>query len=427
MSLLICLGLNHKTAPVESRERVALSSMQQETLLTLASHGQLAGITELVLLSTCNRLEFYALGEPDDAVSSLVTWLTEHTNLTKEEFARVLYTCVEQEAVDHLLRVGAGLDSQVIGEPQILGQITRAYQRAAKLDAAGAMLCTLMQQAIHAGKRVRHETELSHGAMSISAVAAKYADQITGSLDNACVLIIGAGEMARTALASLVRRGVGRVLIANRTLEKAQAMADQFAAQVVPLSDLPSILPEVDIVITAAAAPHALLNPADLVGVLPGRQDRPLLILDIAVPRNVAPGVEALPGVRLYNLDALQTDAETYRAERERAVPLAEAILAEEAATFAAWRATRTVVPVIQQLRAQAEQVRQAEMEALTRHLPGLSEHERQLLEAYSQRLVNKLLHRPTLQLKAQSRAGKGDLYASVVDDLFGLGVDIGE
>jgi glutamyl-tRNA reductase len=427
LSQLICLGLSYKTASVELREQAALSVPQQESLLDLVAAGKMQGVAELVILATCNRLEFYVVGDPDTVLPALIEWLTGQTTLTDHELWNTIYCKAEHDAIDHLMRVAAGLESQIIGEPQILGQITRAYERASTLNAASATLRTLMQQAIHVGKRVRHETELSHGAMSISAVAAKYASRIAGSLNRATVLIIGAGEMARSAAASLVRRGVGRILIANRTLDHAQALAQQLGAQVVPFAELSQALIQADMVIAAAGAPHTLLHVLDVANVLPKRQGRPLLIFDIALPRNVAAGVEALPGVQLYNLDDLQADAETHRAERERAIPQAESIIAQEKQTFIQWRASRAVVPVIQQLRAQAEQVRQAEIEELTRLLPTLNEREQRLLEAYSRRLVNKLLHRPTLQLKAQSAAGQGELYASVVDDLFGLGVTVGE
>ncbi len=391
--------------------------------MTLAGTGQIPGIAELVVLSTCNRAELYAVATADAASQTLLDLL-----LPPGMPAGITYALTDHQCVQHILRVAAGLDSQVIGEPQIMGQITQAYERAKAARSAGPVLSALMQHAIHTGKRVRHETALAKGALSISAVAARHAHRIAGSLERANVLIIGAGDMAQSAAGSLIRRGVGRLVVANRTLEHAQALADDLNAAVIPYDQIGEALVEADIVITASAAPRTLLHVADLIDVLSRRQGRSLLIFDIAMPRNVDPEVRSLPGVQLYNLDDLQGEAELHRAEREGAVPEAGVIVADEVEEFDQWQAGRAVAPVIQQLRAKAETVRQAELEQLSRRLPDLSERDRQvldqLLDSFSHRLVNKLLHNPTLRLKAQSSEGQGELYASIVSDLFDLGAN---
>ncbi len=423
--MLICVGLSYKTAPVEVRERFALSQQQQTVLL-----GQVANlpdITELIILSTCNRTELYAFGN-EGAAQVLYHLLGASGSLADDQWQPFLYTLVDQACIRHLLCVAAGLDSQVIGEPQILGQITQAYQRASAANTAGPVLSTLMQHAIHTGKRVRHETELAKGALSISAVAARHASRIAGSLDRTNVLIVGAGEMAHSAAASLVRRGVGRLVVTSRTLDHAQELAARLGASVVPYEHIADALVEADMLITAASAPEALFDAPSIARLLPRRQNRPLLIFDIALPRNVAPDVETLPGVQLYNLDNLQAEADAHRAEREGAVPQAQAIVAEEVGAFLEWQASRAIVPIIQQLRDRAETVRQSELERLSRRLPELAEQDRQaldeLLDSFSQRLVNKLLHNPTQRLKAQSSEGRGELYASVLSDLFDLGAN---
>jgi glutamyl-tRNA reductase len=417
---LICVGLSYKTAPVDIRERFALSAQQQTSILNRSA----SDVAELAILSTCNRTELYAVGDAD-SVRYLHHTLAASGTLSGNDLQAFTYTLKDEDCVRHLLRVAAGLDSQVIGEPQILGQITRAYQRASQAGSAGPVLSALMQSAIHTGKRVRHETELAQGALSISAVAARHAGRIAGSLNRANVLIVGAGEMAQSAAGSLLRRGVGRLVVVSRTHEHAEAMAAELGATAVPYDMITEALIEADIVITAAGSPEALFDVDDIAALMPRRLERPLLILDIALPRNVAPAVKALSGVQLYNLDDLQAEADVHRAERESAVPRAEAIVGEEITAFGEWLASRTVVPVIQQLRAKAEDVRQAELEHLSRRLPDLAEQDRQvldeLLDGFSQRLVNKLLHGPTLRLKVESSEGRGQLYASVLSDLFDL------
>jgi glutamyl-tRNA reductase len=425
LSQLICVGLNHKTTPVEIRELAAIPTLRQSELLLRAAAGQVPGISELAILSTCNRTELYAVGLPDVATHSLTDLLVENSPLADYDWEGYLYTLYDDDCVEHLLRVASGLDSQVIGEPQILGQVTEAYEQASANKAAGPVLSTLMQQAIHTGKRVRHETAIGQGALTISSIVAAYSNQLIGPLQRACVLIIGAGEMAQSAAAAFVRLGIDHLLVANRTLEHAQEIAEQWHGEAVPFTQLGEALLEADLVIAAAFAPHTLLHLTDLDPVLARRAGRPLIIFDIALPRNVAPDVAGLPGVKLYNLDDLQAVSDSYRAQREGAIPQAETIVEEEALAFAQWRTSRAVVPVIQQLRAKAESIREAELDHLLRRLPEISERERQLIEEFSQRLVNKLLHNPTLKLKEHSADGPAELYANVLDELFDLRVDL--
>ncbi len=434
LSHLICVGLSHKTTPVEIRERAALDSQRQAQLLARVAARQLSGVSEIAVLSTCNRTELYAVGVPDVAAQALNQVLIEQADESdipagtrialQYDWESAVYCLTDDQCVDHVLRVAAGLDSQVIGEPQILGQITDAYEQASAYNATGAVLSTLMQQAIHAGKRVRHETELGDGALSISSIAALYARDVIGSLQQACVLVIGAGEMARAAAAAFIRRDVDRLMIANRTLEHAQEIADEWDGRAIPFTRLGEALAEADVVIAAAFAPHTLLHREDIAGVLARRSGRPLIIFDIAVPRNVAPEVAELPGVKLYNLDDLEAVSAEHRVRRESAVPHAEAIVHEEAEIFAQWWASRSVVPTIQQLRAKAESIRQSELDHALRRLPDLTEHERQILDEFSHRLVNKLLHQPTLTLKDHSV--DSEMYARVLADLFDLDAEPG-
>ena len=421
LAQLICVGLNYQTASVETRERGAISSSQQSQLLLRVAAGQIPGLDELVIVSTCNRTELYAVGDSKIAIPILLKVWSEQSRISENEIDSSAFKLVDEQCMHHLFQVTAGLDSQVIGEPQILGQVTEAYEQARGHNATGPVLSMLMQHAIQVGKRVRSETELSQGALSISSIAATHSQQIIGSLERANVLIVGAGEMARTAAAAFVRRGVDQLFIANHTHEHALEIADQWGGQVVPFTQMGEALVKADLVITATAAPHVVLHVADLEAILPQRNGRKLIIFDIALPRNVEPQVSTLPGVHLFNLDDLQAVTDAHYNVRINAVPQAQAIVEEEMQIFTSWQASRAAVPVIQNLRAKAEAIRQAEMEHLVKRWPELTEREQNLLDEFSHRLINKLLHEPTLKLKAKSAEGSGDLYSSVVDDLFNL------
>jgi glutamyl-tRNA reductase len=423
LSILVCVGLNHKTAPVEIRERAAISDAQQSRLLKQTAVGAFTGISELAVISTCNRTELYAVSNLPSVPTILLQLLTESGKLTEHNLSAYTYSLVGEDCIEHLMHVAAGLDSQVLGEPQILGQVTDAYELANGLQATDTTLATLMQYAIRTGKRVRSETPLGEGALSISAVAAMYAREQLGPLDQASVLIIGAGEMARTAAGSFVRRGVDKLIIANRTFEHAAELAAQYNGKAVPFTGLSDVLLEVDLVVSAAASAHPLLYKLykdDLLAILPRRQ-RPLIIFDLAMPRNIDPEVGKLQGVQLYDLDDLQAASNEHYNRRRAAIPQAETIVAEEANNFAQWYASRAVAPTIQQLRGKADAIREAELEQLLRRLPNLSEGERALIAEFSTRLVNKLLHEPTLQLKKYSVGESAGLYSEILSDLFNL------
>jgi glutamyl-tRNA reductase len=304
----------------------------------------------------------------------------------------------------------------VLGEPQILGQITDAYQQASASGATGAVLSQLMQRAIHTGKRVRSETDLGKGALSISSIALTNAERILGKLTQRTALIVGTGEMARKTALGLAGRGIRRLMIANRTLEHAQALADICAGEVVPFVEIGKALAEADLVISAVTAPHVLIDAEDIAALR--RDDHPLVLFDLALPRNIAPAVGNLPGVQLFNLDDLQAVSQAANAERERAIPSAEAVVAEESQAFARWLLSRQAVPAIQQLRSRADKLRQAELDHLLSRLPDLNERDRELLDRFSQRLVNKLLHEPMLKLKEQASESA---LPEAVGDLLGL------
>ncbi len=422
---LFCIGLNHRTADLALRERVAFSEEDIRAALARLGCGQNgarpAQVAEMVILSTCNRTEIYATSPAPDVFSVLEAFLTEAKGLPAERLSGRLYRYRDAEAVAHLFRVAAGLDSLVLGEPQILGQVTRAWELARGQGTVRAVLGRLFQAAVHAGKRVRTETAIGHNPASVASVAVRLAGQVLPSLREARVLVLGAGEMAEHTVQALRRRGVTRLRVMNRTLSRAQALAQRWQAEATTFEHLIAGLAWADVVIASTGAPHPLIHRRQVAEALPHRAGRPLLILDIAVPRDVDPAVADLSGVQVYDLDALQQHLDQALAARKAAIPQAEAILAEEHAAFMAYLRTLEVAPLIQALRERAEAIRRAELEKTLRRMPHLSAEDRARLDALTRAIVNKLLHTPTVELKAAAQGPRAAETASVARRLFGV------
>ncbi len=417
----ICVGISYKDASVDVRERSLLTAAQQDALLVAVMADQMPGNSELVILSTCNRTELYAMTSDAEAVDCLVDAWAMQVGITNANLHQLVWTLRDADCIRHLFEVSAGLESQVIGEPQILGQVADAYERARTHGAAGTYLSALFQRAIQVGKRVRAETALGHGMVSMSSVAASHSGHIFGDLAKATVLVIGTGEMARSAIAALVRHSVDKLLVANHNIAHAHELAVEWGGEVIPFTQLGEALLRADLVIAAVAAPHAILHTVDIAAMQPARGARPLVIFDIALPRNVEPGVGEIAGVRLYNLDDLQAVTDAHYEIRQAAIPDAALIIAEELKAFQDWQAARAAVPTIQNLRGKAEAIRAHELETVLHRLPDLDAHSRELIADFSRRLVNKLLHQPTLRLKEKTTSDDADLYTSIVADLFAL------
>jgi len=347
--------------------------------------------------------------------------IEETTGASRAEFAPYLYHYTGTEVVTHLCRVAAGLDSMILGEPQILGQVTRAYQAALRAGAAGPALSALFRTAIHAGKRARAETAISRNPASVSAVAVRLAQGVVSDLAAAHVLIVGAGEMAELALEALRARGAADISVLNRTFDRAEQLAQRWGARALTLDRLAEALSTADIVITSSGAPHMMISPQAVRTAIASRPDRPLVFIDIAVPRNVHPGAARLPNVHCFNIDDLHSHLDEAVADRGREVPRVEAILAEEVTAFEAWWQGREVTPVIARLHAKADAIRRAEVEKALRHLPQLGAAERWRIEALTESLVNKLLHDPTRCLKAEADRGHAAEYAAMIRHLFAL------
>ncbi len=418
-----CLGLSHQTAPVELRERVSYHAGAQKVALARLGCGHAsrpAELVELAILSTCNRLEFYALTHTD-RVEPLLQFIADSTGVPVSELAPHLYHYTQDEAVFHLGRVASGLDSMILGEPQILGQVTEAYELGLGQRSIGPVLSALFRYAIHTGKRARTETAISRNPASTSSVAVKLAEETVGHLSATQIVVVGAGEMAELAVESLRHHGAQHITVVNRTHARAQELADRWQAAALTFENLPEALRDADIVITSTGAPHILIKPPLVEAVMRQRPDRPLVFIDIAVPRDVDPDINQLPNVLCYDIDDLETRLTGSLAERQQEVPLVEAIIAAEADAFIDWLKSLEIMPVISDLRAKADAIRRAEVDKTLRQLKDLSQADRQRIEAMSEALVNKLLHDATLRLKAEAGNGHAAEYAAAVRHLFAL------
>jgi glutamyl-tRNA reductase len=396
----------------------------------LAHFGQANGqgptlLPEAIILSTCNRLEVYAVStDVQRGYHTLVHFLASSRHLQVEEFQQALYLKADREAVSHLTQVACGLDSMIVGEPQILGQVTAAYQAALSQRASGAVLNTLFRHAIRAGKRAHTETAISQYAVSVPSAAANLAEQLVGGLTGRVVLVMGAGEMGEIAARTLMARGASGIIVANRTYDRALTLARQFKGEAMTFERQAEALARADIVITATNAPHIIVTPEKVAQAMTERPQRPMVIIDIAVPRDTDPAVADIPGVRLFDIDDLHAVVSDNLEARQREIPRVAQIAAEETEAFMRWFCALDVVPTIAQLRRRAEDIKQRELDKALRRLSGLDERERRLVCALANGLVNKLLHEPIVRLKQRASQGDGYPYTSMVHELFGLELD---
>jgi glutamyl-tRNA reductase len=420
---LAVVGVSHRTAPIEVRERFAFARHEWAPALIAAADEP---GTESVLLSTCNRTEMYLSLPEGGGVDEARSILAAKVGMTGEAAARYLYVHQDRQAVDHLYRVTSGLDSMILGEPQIQGQVKEAYAAAREVagpagPVVGPALNRLFQSAFSVGGRVRSETGLGHGAASVSSAAVELAKKIFGSLKGRRALVLGAGEMSETTLECLRGEGVRTAIVANRTFDRARELAEKWGGEAVRLDDFAAALPQVDIVICSTAAPHPVLTRERLRRALPGGPRRPLCIIDIAIPRDVEPAVADEPNVFLYNIDDLTQIVDDNLDRRRAQLPAAEGILASEVEDFWSWYASLAVVPTIRALREHGERVRQAEVERALRHLAHLPAEDREAVDALTRALTNKLLHAPTVRLRHAAGNGRGTAALDTVRYLFEL------
>jgi glutamyl-tRNA reductase len=402
---LLLIGINHKTAPIEVRERVAIS--REELPGATRALAEVPGVTECMIVSTCNRVEILAAVDAPNANSptdGLTSFLHRHFGLDPALLAPHLYEHRDQEAVRHLFRVAASLDSMVVGEPQILGQVKDAFAVARASGTVGGHLEHLLQGAFAAAKKVRSETEIGSNSVSIASVAVELARKIFGSLQGRTVFLVGAGKMSELAARHLVQQGAGAILVTNRTLERARRMAETFQGQVIPFGQLYEAASQADIVISSTGAPHAIFRREHGQEFLRRRRNRPMFFIDIAVPRDVDPEMGKLEGIFVYDIDDLQQVAAAHMAERSREATDAEALIEGEVERFHQRQLTVNVAPAIVALQHQAEEIRQAELKHAHARLGSLSAEQLAAVEALTRGLVNKFLHPPMQALKRAAR-----------------------
>ena len=417
---VVVIGLNHRTMPLDLFERLTVdSSRLPKALHDLAAREHLG---EVVVLSTCNRTEVYALAERfHGAYGDVRNFLAELAFVTPDEFTDHLYVHYDNEAVRHLFTVAAGLDSAVLGEAEILGQVRTAWERAGEAQTTGPVLNLLFRHALETGKRARTDTDIARGTASVSHAAVEMAAERLGDLSGKRVLVMGAGDMAEGMAAALQRAGVTDVFVANRTWRKARALADRIGGQAVRLSDLPSALVEVDLLLTSTGSTVPVVEHDDFEPVMAERDGRPLLIVDIAVPRDVDPRVRDLAGVTLLDINDLRTFARAGVERRAGELAAVEAIIDEELVRFRTAASARSAAPVVGALHRWAEEVRDSELARFDARLEGLDERQREAVEALAKGLVNKLLHRPTITLKEHAGTPTGDRLSEAMRQLYDL------
>ena len=413
---IFCIGVNHETAPLAVRESLLCSPEMHDPLLK----ERFPQISEVVWISTCNRVEMYAAcvcERVSDSVSDLFAAL--HGG-SAEEIAPYMYSLRDEAAAQHLLRVAAGLDSLVLGEPQILGQVSRAFSDAQEQGTVGPVLTALFRSALAAGKRVRNETAIGKNPASVPSVAINQARIHLGSLKKRNILLIGAGAMAQTAIKALRARDYSNIDIANRTTAHAQALVEGWNGRTYTLAELTRALETADVVFSATHADQPLLTVDMLDGVLPKRRIRPILLIDLAVPRDIDPAVGNLPGVTLIDIDRLQAELDDSLVARRSEVPAAEAILAKEGERLQTQLAEVAIRPVITGLRLKAEAIRRRELERTMRHLGDVDQETLEHIQHLSHALVNQLLHDPTKRLRQEAVGDRPDaclLYTSDAAD----------
>jgi glutamyl-tRNA reductase len=418
---LFVAGLSHKNAPVALREQVAVEEDKLRQVLHEV-HGT-AGISEVLILSTCNRVEVYAVAEvPGEARALVFRHLCRHRGIDPAGVEPLLYTQVDADAVRHAFRVAASLDSMMVGEPQILGQVKDAFALAQACETVGPRLHTLFTQAFGVAKKVRTETEIARHAVSVSFAAVELAKKIFAGLSGRAVLLVGAGKMSELAAKHLVEQGAFPIYVVNRTLARAQELARALAGTAVPFDEMMTAMAAADIVITSTGAPQALVTREAVARVMAERGTRPLFFIDIAVPRDVEASVNTLDGVYCYDIDALKQVVDANIRERAREAQRAEHLVEREVGRFVARLRDVEVIPTIVSLRERLEEIRIAEVRKTLARLPEATPETRAAVDALSAAIVNKILHAPITKLRESSRAGSPRSWLELVHELFALG-----
>ncbi|MGZ4839145.1 MAG: glutamyl-tRNA reductase [Terriglobales bacterium] len=411
------IGVNHRTAPLEVRERFAISeSKLPAAVQQLAQHP---GVEEGMIVSTCNRVELLARSR--NGGSDLRTFLSQYFQIDAREFDKHLYEYADKEAIRHLFRVTSSLDSMVVGEPQVLGQMKEAYAVARAVGTVNSQLDALVTRAFAVAKKVRTETAVGSSAVSVASVAVELAKKIFGSLSGKTVMLVGAGKMCELAARHLLAHGAGSIFMYNRTYERAQKLAQKFGGQALPWDQLYDSADKADIVITSTGAPVAIFRREHAEKFLARRRNRPMFFIDIAVPRDVDPEVTKLDGIFVYDMDDLQQVVSSHVADRGREAQRAEDIVNDEVERFLARMQTLDVVPTIVSLQDHLETIRQAEIDRVRGRLGEMTPEQELAIEAMSRGIINKIMHTPITTLKTAAREEQGTTVIDVVRRLFNL------
>lgn len=417
---IVAIGCNHRSTPLTKLERMTIAPDALPKALSALSEAD--HLSEVVVVSTCNRIEVYAFAERfHGGYQDVREFLARQAGLAPEDVADHLYAHHDAEAVRHLFAVAAGLDSAVVGEHEILGQIRDSWETARAEGTVGSALGGLFRHAVETGKRARTETAIARGIASVSQAAVALADDRTGGIEGRTVLVIGAGDMAEGTVKSLAKAGAAEVLVANRTWERAVALAGSCGGQAVPLDQLGAALARVDVLVTTTGAQDLILEAADIHDVTSSRGDRSLVIVDVAVPRDVDPAARRIPGVTLLDMDDIGSFIDEGLEGRNSEVESVRVIVDAEVDRYKAMVSAREVAPLISELRASAESVRVGELERFGSKLAALDPSQRDAVEALTKGIVNKLLHDPTVRLKDAAGRARGDRLAESLRDLFDL------
>jgi glutamyl-tRNA reductase len=419
VSEILTLGVSHHTAPVELRERVSLSDAQaKEFLSALLTHD---AVTEAVVISTCNRTEVHLVGtDPVEAENAALTLLSRHAGIRPTELSAAIYSLRNCDAARHLFQVAAGLDSMVLGEAEVQGQVRRAYESALALGATGPLTNRVFRAALATGKRVRSETGLGEGRTSIPSVAVDLAREVIGELADRYVLVLGAGDMAELTTEALAEHGVHTVIVANRRRERARTLARRFDGEVIGWDEFPARLELADIVLASTSSPHPIVGVEELEAVMSARNGRPLLFVDIAVPRDVEAACATLDGVTLYDIDDLEAVLAGHRDAREAEAARANEIVEQEIQRFAQWLGTLEVVPTIQALRARAAGIVERVLAENAGRWESMSEEDLDRVALVARAVASRLLHEPTVRLKEAPR-DRAHAELQILRELFAL------
>ena len=417
---LILVGVNHKTTPVEIREKLAFTKGKiEESVDRLFNFPD---IIEHTILSTCNRVEIYArANSQDSAIKSIKQFICDFHQLSLVELEDHFYSYSNKEAVEHLFRVSSSLDSMILGEAQILGQVKEAYSLAKDLRSTGLVLNQLFEKAFSIAKKVREETGIAERSVSISSAAVELAQKIFDDLENHTVMLVGTGEMAELAAKHLISYGVKTVYVTSRTYERAANLARMLNGSALDFEAFKNELHRADIVITSTSAPNFIIKKEIVEKAIHERKNKPIFFIDIAVPRDIEPDVNDLENVYLYDIDDLQVVVSANIKEREKEAKNAMNFISQEVTKFNNWVGALDAVPTIVEIRKKAENIRKQEIEKTLKKISHLSEDEKQLLRQMSSSMINKILHKPTIKLKQKTQSEDGHVYLKAIRHLFHL------